>query len=221
MKHFDTGYFKKKITKRKIISKKRDITNRIIAWGLDKEYYDGKRINGYGGYNYDARWRKFLPKIIKRYKLTKHSKVLDLGCKKGFFMKDLQDLVPGIKVYGIEDHEYAIKKAHPDVKKKIKFSEYYKLPFKKKEIDLIFAFNSVYSQNLGDVVKTLKEMQRVSKKSYVVLASCNNEKERNKFYKWTLIGTTILYKKEWLKLFKFIGFKGDYYFSTAKSLGLK
>ena len=57
-------------------------------------------------------------------------------------------------------------------------------------------------------------------KSHVVLASCNNEKERNKFYKWTLIGTTILYKKEWLKLFKLIGFKGDYYFSTAKSLGL-
>ena len=32
-------------------------------------------------------------------------------------MKDLKDLVPGIKVYGIEDHKYAIKKAHPDVKK--------------------------------------------------------------------------------------------------------
>ena len=117
MRHFDTGYFKKKINKRKFISKKRDITNRIIAWGLDKEYYDGDRINGYGGYNYDGRWKKFLPRIIKRYKLKKNSKVLDLGCKKGFFMKDLKDLVPGIKVYGIEDHKYAIKKAHPDVKK--------------------------------------------------------------------------------------------------------
>ena len=84
MRHFDTGYFKKKINKRKFISKKRDITNRIIAWGLDKEYYDGDRINGYGGYNYDGRWKKFLPRIIKRYKLKKNSKVLDLGCKKGF-----------------------------------------------------------------------------------------------------------------------------------------
>ena len=27
MRHFDTGYFKKKINKRKFISKKRDITN--------------------------------------------------------------------------------------------------------------------------------------------------------------------------------------------------
>ena len=68
MGHFDTGYFKVKISKRKLISKKRDITNRIIAWGLDKNYYDGKRINGYGGYNYDGRWKKFLPRIIKKYK---------------------------------------------------------------------------------------------------------------------------------------------------------
>jgi len=220
MSHFDTGYFKVKISKRKLISKKRDITNRIIAWGLDKNYYDGKRINGYGGYNYDGRWKKFLPRIIKKYKLNKNSKVLDLGCKKGFFMKDLEDLVPGIKIYGIEDHHYAIKNSHPQVKRKIKYSEYYNLPFKNKEIDFIFAFNSIYTHNLRNVIDSLKEMQRVGKKNYVVLASYENEKERNAFLDWTVIGTTILHKKDWLKLFKFIGYKGDYYFSTAKTLGL-
>lgn len=220
MGHFDTNYFKLKISKRKKISKKRDITNRIIAWGLDKNYYDGKRINGYGGYSYDGRWKKFLPKIIKKYKLNKKSRVLDLGCKKGFFMKDLEDLVPGIKVYGIEDHYYAIKNSHPQVKKKIKFSEYYNLPFKNKEIDFIFAFNSIYTHNLRNVIASLKEMQRVGKKNYVVLASYENEKERNAFLDWTVIGTTILHKKDWLKLFKIIGYKGDYYFSTAKTLGL-
>ena len=70
MAHFDTGYFKKKIVKRRAISQKRNIINKIIAWQLDQNYYDGKRINGYGGYNYDGRWKKFLPKIIRRYKLT-------------------------------------------------------------------------------------------------------------------------------------------------------
>ena len=219
MAFFDTGYFKNN-SPRSSLAKKRTIKNKIISWRLDKEYYDGKRINGYGGFKYDGRWKKFLPKIIKKYKLNKNSKVLGLGCKKGFFLKDLKDMVPGIKIFGIENHIYPIQYAHRSVKKKIKLSDYTDLRFKNKYFDLVFAFNSIYSQNLGDVVKTLKEMQRVSKKSYVVLASCNNEKERNKFYKWTLIGTTILYKKEWLKLFKLIGFKGDYYFSTAKSLGL-
>ena len=76
-------------------------------------------------------------------------------------------------------------------------------------------------QNLGDVIKSLTEIQRVSKKSYIVLASGENDEERNKFYKWTLIGTSILLKKEWKTLFKKIGFKGDYYFSSAKSLSTK
>ena len=57
-------------------------------------------------------------------------------------------------------------------------------------------------QNLGDVIKSLKEIERVSKKSYIVLASGENDQERNKFYRWTLIGTTILLKKEWKTLFK-------------------
>ena len=75
-------------------------------------------------------------------------------------------------------------------------------------------------QNLGDVIKSLKEIERVAKKSYIVLAYGENDKERNKFYRWTLIGTTILLKKEWKILFKKIKFKGDYYFSSAKSLGV-
>ena len=124
-------------------------------------------------------WKFFLPKIIKRYNLTRKSKVLDLGCKKGFFLKDLMELVPGIKVTGVENHIYPIKKADPKVKKYIKLKNYYDLKYKNNHFDFVFAFNSIYSQNLGDIIKTLKEINRVSKKSYVVLASCENEKERN------------------------------------------
>ena len=220
MAHFDTGYFKNS-SGRSVLAKKRKIENKIISWSLGKEYYDGKRINGYGGFKYDGRWKAFLPKIIKKYKLNNKSKVLDLGCKKGFFLMDLKKILPGIKVYGIENHPYPIKTAPNSIKKKLILSNYYDLKFKNKFFDLVFAFNSVYSQNLGDIIKTLKEMQRISKKNYVVLAACNNEKERIKFYNWTLIGTTILYKKEWIRLFNKIGYKGDYYFSTAKTLGLK
>ena len=45
--------------------------------------------------------------------------VLDLGCKKGFLLKDLNILIPGIKTYGIENHPYALKKAVNIVKKNI------------------------------------------------------------------------------------------------------
>ena len=218
-KHLDIGYFKKPVKVRSVVAKKRTIVNKINAWKLGKEYYDGTRLNGYGGFRYDGRWKKLLPKIINKYKLNKNSKVLDLGCKKGFFLKDLNILIPGIKTYGIENHTYALKKAVKCSSKLIK-SEYYNIPFKNKYFDFVIAFNSLYMQNLGDVIKSLKEIERVSKKSYVILASGENDEERNKFYKWTLIGTSILLKKEWKTLFKKIKFKGDYYFSSAKSLGV-
>tara|TARA_Y100000389_G_C17406120_1_gene488151 strand:- start:379 stop:1041 length:663 start_codon:yes stop_codon:yes gene_type:complete len=218
-KHFDIGYFKKPLKIRGKVAKERTVLNKIKAWELDKDYYDGNRLNGYGGFKYDGRWQKMLPKIVKKYKLTKNSKVLDLGCKKGFLLKDLNILLPGIKTVGIENHSYALKKSVKCQSKLIK-SEYYKIPYKNKHFDFVIAFNSLYMYNLGDVIKSLKEIERVSKKSYIVLASGENDKERNKFYKWTLIGTSILLQKEWKKLFKYIGFKGDYYFSSAKSLGV-
>ena len=218
-KHFDIGYFKKPVKVRGKVAKERTVLNKIKAWELGKDYYDGNRLNGYGGFKYDGRWLKMLPKIIKKYKLTKNSKVLDLGCKKGFLLKDLNILLPGIKTVGIENHSYALKKSVKCQSKLIQ-SEYYKIPYKNKHFDFVIAFNSLYMYNLGDVIKSLKEIERVSKKSYIVLASGENDKERNKFYKWTLIGTSILLQKEWKKLFRDIGFKGDYYFSSAKSLGV-
>ena len=110
-RHFDIGYFKKPLKVRSKVAKERTVINKMYAWQLGKEYYDGSRLNGYGGFKYDGRWKKLLPKIIKRYGLTNKSKVLDLGCKKGFLLKDLNILIPGIKTYGIENHKYALKKA--------------------------------------------------------------------------------------------------------------
>lgn len=218
-KHIDIGYFKKPVKVRARVAKERTVINKMYAWQLGKEYYDGNRLNGYGGFKYDGRWLKLLPKIIKRYKLKKSSKVLDLGCKKGFLLKDLNILIPGIKSYGIENHPYALKKSIKCNSKLIQ-SEYYSIPFKDKYFDFVIAFNSLYMYNLGDVIKSLREIERVSKKSYIVLASGENNEERNRFYKWTLIGTSILLKKEWKTLFKKIKFTGDYYFSSAKSLGV-
>ena len=115
MTYFDPGYFKKKKNINRVVNRK--IKNKFIAWGLDKEYYDGDRNNGYGGFSYDGRWLKLLPKFIKRYKLSNKSRILDLGCKKGFIMKDLNILLPKAKIFGIEDHKYPIKYAERELKK--------------------------------------------------------------------------------------------------------
>ena len=219
MSEFDFGYFQKNLI-RKNLFKKRTLLNKIKAWDLGKEYYDGNRSNGYGGFKYDGRWLKILPRIIKKYRLSNNSKILDLGCKKGFIMKDLKILLPKSKVWGIEDHIYPIKNAEKEIKSKIKFKKYYEIPFKNKYFDLVIGFSSIYKYNFGDVIKIIKEIQRVSKKSFFTIASYENEKEKKLFENWTLLGSTILNKKDWKKLFKILNYKGDYYFTTAKSLNL-
>ena len=163
MAYFDPKYFKKKAKVNRVVTRK--LKNKYIAWELGKEYYDGDRNNGYGGFSYDGRWLKLLPRFIKRYKLKNNSKILDLGCKKGFIMKDLKILLPKSKVYGIEDHTYPIKNAELEIKKNIIFSKYYEIPFKKNYFDLVIGFSSIYKYNFIDVVKTIREINRVSKRN--------------------------------------------------------
>ena len=218
MPFFDPKYFKKKNKVNRVVTRK--LKNKLIAWELDKEYYDGDRNNGYGGFSYDGRWLKLLPAFIKKYKLNNNSKILDLGCKKGFIMKDLKILLPGAKIYGIEDHKYPIRNAEKEIKKNIIYTNYYNIPFKNDYFDLVIGFSSIYKYNFQDVVKTIREINRVSRKSFFTIASYSNKKEREIFEKWTLLGTTILSKKEWIELFKFLKYRGDYYFTTAKSLNL-
>ena len=135
-------------------------------------------------------------------------------------MKDFKILLPKAKIYGIEDHLYPIKKAEKEVKSKIIFSKYYNIPFKKNYFDLVIGFSSIYKYNFEDVVKTINEINRVSKNSFLTVASYTNKKDRELFDKWTLLGTTVLQKKEWQELFKILNYKGDYYFTTSKSLNL-
>ena len=220
MPFFDFGYFDSK-TNRKL--KPVTIKKKIIAWKKNKEFYDGARENGYGGFQYDGRWLNILPKIIKRYNLKSTSKVLEIGCKKGFLINDLKKIIPGISCVGIEDHYYPIKNCKKEVKKLIKYSKYTELPFKKNSFDCIIAVSSIYTYNFGDLLKIFNEIKRVSKNNKVLIsvASYETTKELETLLEWTTLSTVILKKKDWLKLFKEIDYKGDYFFTNSKVLGIK
>ena len=42
-------------------------TDRILTWKIDKEFWDGTRQQGYGGYKYDGRWKNIAENFIKQY----------------------------------------------------------------------------------------------------------------------------------------------------------
>ena len=199
----------------------RTLKNRMIAFELGEEYYDGARENGYGGYHYDGRWKDMLPNIIDHYQLTPESSVLDLGCKKGFFLHDLKEALPGIQVKGVENHRYPIQTAMNSVKDDIVLSAYQELPFADNSFDFVFAYAAIYMLNLRGVMQSLREIQRVARgRSFVTLGAYRTPEELALFQEWTLLGTTVLHIDEWLQLFEHTGYTGDYSFVTAETLHL-
>ena len=216
-----SNYTNKK-TKRSVKNNYRTIENKIIATYRDKDFFDGNRSNGYGGYSYDGRWKKYAKKIIKRYKLSNKSKVLHINSEKGFILNDIKEVLPGIQVFGTENSKYAIKKTLKKVKPNIYFAEPTNLPFQNNYFDFALAIGVVYALSLTNAIKCLKEIIRVSKnKSFINLGSYSNKNDLELFNKWSLLGITLLKEKEWVKVLKHTNYKGDYYYTNSKSLGLK
>lgn len=199
----------------------RTIHNRMAATYRDKEYYDGDRNNGYGGFNYDGRWVPIAQNICKEYGLDGNSAVLQMGCEKGFLLHDFHQLHPTMKIRGTDISPYALEKAMPDIKPFLQRCLFTELPFPDKVFDLVIAIGVVYTLTLADAIKCLKEIQRVSKgKSFVTLAAYRTEEELRLFRYWTVLGTTVLHENDWVEVLKHVGYTGDYKFQTARSLRL-
>ncbi len=220
MPEVDIGYPHSK-SKRVVGTNVRTIQNRINAFKLGKEYYDGDRNDGYGGFRYDGRWSGLIPQLIGRYGLSESSSVLDLGCKKGFFLHDLKQALPGIRVRGIENHPYPLQEAMETVRDDLVLAPYQDLPFDDHEFDFVMGFAAIYMLNLRDIMSCLREIQRVGKgQAYITVGAYRTKEERDLFLEWTLLGCTVLHVDEWLEVFRETGYTGDYYFTTASSLGL-
>ena len=91
-----------------------------IALQFGKDYWDGERHLGYGGYRYDGRWRPVAEAIARHYELKAGSRILDVGCGKGFLLYEFTQIVPGIEVVGLDVSEYAIDNSRK------KFDRFYK-----------------------------------------------------------------------------------------------
>ena len=222
MREFDLLSIYPNFTKRVITKNTRSIKNRINASYKDKRFYDGKRNDGFGGYKNDGRWAPIAERIFSIYKLKDNAKILQIGCDKGFLLYEIKKKYKSSLVRGIENSKYPISKAPKLIKKNIKYSDYTKLPFKNNFFDFVIAIGPVYSLNLRDAIRCLIEIARVGKgKSFITLGAYENDNEKKLFEYWTLLGCTILSKKDWKHVLRHVRFTGDYKFNTSNSLNLK
>src|SRR5580704_15305603 len=86
-----------------------------IATRFGEEYWDGPRHLGYGGYRYDGRWLPIAQAMAERYGLKSGSRVLDVGCGKGFLLYEFTQAVPGIEICGVDISEYAIEHSKEEI----------------------------------------------------------------------------------------------------------
>lgn len=199
----------------------RTIQHRIVASYRDKEFFDGDRNCGYGGYSYDGRWKPIAQNMCLEYGLDGRSAILQIGCEKGFLLHDFLLLHPTMKVRGTELTDYPISTAMESVRPYLHKAPYTALPFADNEFDFVIAIAVVYNLNLADAIQSLREIQRVGKgKSFITLASYTTEKDLRLFRYWTLLGATILREEEWVTVLQHVGYTGDYKLTTAESLNL-
>ena len=204
-----------KKTKRDYIGRMMD--NKVecmkIARKYGKEYWDGDRRYGYGGYKYDGRWEFVAKKLIETYNLSEDAKILDVGCGKGFLLYEFKKLLPKCTIVGFDISEYAIENAKQEIKGSFfvhKAQDPYK--FGDKEFDLVISITTLHNLIMPDLYDALKEIERTGKNKYIVVESYRNEEELFNLQCWALTAEAFFSPEEWTWLYKQFGYTGDYEF---------
>lgn len=201
---------------------KRDITKRInektqkdkdLARKFGKAFFDGERSHGYGGFSYDSRfWESVIPTFKEQYNLDESSKILDVGCAKGFMLYDFKRKIPGISVSGIDISEYAIENAMDEVKNFLQVGDAQQLPFEDNTFDLVISITTLHNLSKDGMKIALSELQRVSKgNSFITLDAYRNKEEKKAMEAWNLTALTMMSTNEWKIFFNEINYRGDYY----------
>ncbi|MDC1418085.1 class I SAM-dependent methyltransferase [Candidatus Thioglobus sp.] len=185
-----------------------------IAKQYEKDYWDGDRRYGYGGYSYmPGRWKPVAEALIQKYRLTNKSSVLDVGCGKGYLLYEMKLLLPGLHVIGLDISRHGLSDAHKEIKNSLFIhpaQDTY--PFEDNEFDLVISLGCFHNLRIFDLKKALAETERVGRQGYVMLESYRNDEELFNLQCWALTCESFFDHKEWPWIYEKFGYTGDYEF---------
>jgi ubiquinone/menaquinone biosynthesis C-methylase UbiE len=184
-----------------------------IACQFGKDYWDGERHLGYGGYRYDGRWRHVAEAMAKHYGLKAGDRILDVGCGKAFLLYEFTQAVPGVQVAGIDVSTYAIENAKEEVRPYLQVACASSLPFAANEFDFVFSINALHNLYCHELWVALREIQRVGKeRKLIVVEAYRNEREKVNLLYWQLTCRAFHTPEEWQWLFQQTGCTCDFSF---------
>ena len=201
---------------------------RAIARKFGRDFFDGDRRLGYGGYKYDPRfWTATVRRMRDYYALHDAAMILDVGCGRGFMLYDFRCLMPHAYLQGIDISRYAVASATLAHLVQIASSSANDLPFDletlpcrygdKPGFDLVISINTIHNLPLIDCKEALREIMRVKKlddqggHAFITVDAWRNEAEREAMEAWNLTALTMMSTDDWKQLFADVGYTGDYY----------
>ena len=185
-----------------------------IAKEYETDYWDGDRRYGYGGYKYmPGRWKPVAESLINAYNLKAGSKVLDVGCGKGYLLYEMLLLQPELKISGFDSSKYGLDNVKEEIKQYMVYGKAQNIfPYNNNEFDLVISLGTLHNLRIFELEKSLKEIERVGQQGYVMLESYRNEQELFNLQCWALTAESFFDKEEWEWIYKHFGYTGDYEF---------
>ena len=129
-------------TKRDVSKRREEKTeeHRAVARKFGKDFFDGNRKVGYGGFTYNPKyWTQVVKNITEYYKLKPGDKILDIGCGKGFMLYDFSKLNTEFGIFGIDISEYAINNCIESLKGKLQVGNAISLPYPDNHFDFVIS----------------------------------------------------------------------------------
>jgi SAM-dependent methyltransferase len=179
-----------------------------------KDYWDGDRRYGYGGYRYDGRWAAVAQRLIDLYGLRSGARILDAGCGKGFLLFELTRLLPGCEVCGFDVSEHGLSNSKEEIRHRLTRHRVQDAPYPyaDKQFDLVISLTTLHNLYVDELKVALGEIERVGKEKYVSVESYRNEAELFNLQCWALTCESFFTPREWTWLFREFGYTGDYEF---------
>lgn len=183
-----------------------------VAIQYGKDYWDGDRQYGYGGYRYDGRHRPIAEEMAEHYGIKPGDKILDVGCGKGYLLYEFTQVVPGVTVTGLDISQYAVDNAKDEIKEYLQVGNAISLPFEDGYFDFVVSVTTLHNLYNYELYQAVREIQRVGKGSnkHIMIESYRNEQEKANLLYWQLTCRSFYTPQEWEWVMDQCGYIGDY-----------